>query len=206
MVVVLTGFEPYGRESYNPSGVVAEKFNGLNIMGEEVVGRVLPVSYKRVPEILENLISSFKPKVILSLGLAPRSPCIRVERVAINIMDSSPDNDGYSPVDEFIVKDGPAAYFSTIPIKAIVKRLLDSGIPAIISNSAGTYLCNYVMYLSLHYMFRFGVSGRAGFIHIPYTIGQVAEKLLGERLEPPASMNFEDIFRAVKLAFEVSLS
>jgi len=207
MVVLVTGFEPYGRENYNPSGEIAKAMDGSTIMGEDVVGVVLPVSYVRVRGLLEGYISRLKPRVLLSLGLAPRSSFIRVERVALNVMDSGPDNDGFSPVDEPIIPGGPAAYFSTLPIKAIVKRLLESGIPAAVSNSAGTYLCNCVMYLGLHFMKAFNINGRAGFMHIPYTLEQAAVKVIGEvRGEPPPSMAFNEVLRAVKLALEVSLS
>lgn len=206
MVIVVTGFEPYGGEVYNPSGDLAVKLNGSSVMGEEVVGVVLPVSYVKVKGLLEKLILNYKPKVLLSLGLAPRSSCIRVERIAINIMDSGPDNDGYKPIDEPIIPGGPAAFFSTLPIKSIVKRMLDLGIPAYVSNSAGTFLCNCVMYLDLYFMDKFNVNGRAGFIHIPYTLKQVSEKLKSDvRGEPSPSMNFEDILRAVNAALEVSL-
>ncbi|MEM1550095.1 MAG: pyroglutamyl-peptidase I [Candidatus Methanomethylicia archaeon] len=206
MVIVLTGFEPYGEESYNPSGDIVKKFNGLNFMGEEIVGVVLPVSFAKVKGLLENLVLNYKPRILLSLGLAPRASCVRVERIAINIMDSGPDNDGYKPVDEPIIAGGPTAFFSTLPIKAIVKRMLDLGIPAYISNSAGTFLCNCVMYLGLYFMDKFNVNGKAGFIHIPYTIEQASSKLkTGVRGEPPPSMNFNDILNAIKVALEVSL-
>ncbi|MCX8168796.1 MAG: pyroglutamyl-peptidase I [Candidatus Methanomethylicia archaeon] len=207
MVVVLTGFEPYGSEIYNPSGELAKKLNGRIIMGEEIIGRVLPVSYSKVKDLLKDLILNFKPKVLLSLGLAPRTSCIRIERIAINIMDSGPDNDGYNPIDEPIVPGGPAAYFSTLPIKTIVKRLIEFGIPAYVSNSAGTFLCNCVMYLGLHLIKEFNVNCKAGFIHIPYTLEQVSEKLKSERrIEPSPSMNFNDILNAIEIAIEISLS
>jgi len=202
MNILITGFEPYGGEDYNPSGEIAEKMNGEILNGHKILGVKLPVSFKRVGEILESNISDSNPSVILNLGLAPRTAHIRVERVAINIMDGGPDNDGYRAIDEPIVPNGPAAYFSTLPIRRIVEALRSTGIPSAISNSAGTFLCNYVMYRTLHFIHINGWNVKAGFIHLPYTSRQVAGKTVRF---PPPSLPFTMLVEAVKIIVKTSL-
>lgn len=201
MRVLITGFETYGKETYNPSGELALKMNETKIGEARVFGEKMPVSYKRVKSLLTEKIREIKPKIIINLGLAPGASYVRVERVAINIMDAGPDNDGYRPVDKPIEPRGPPAYFATIPIKAIIQRVKENGIPASISNSAGTFLCNYIMYQTLHYISTRKLRALAGFIHIPYTPKQAAEK---ERYPPP-SLPLDLIEKAVKIAIEVSV-
>ena len=206
MFVLLTGFEPYGDENFNPSGEIAKRFDGKVINGVKIVGTVVPVSFKRVKPILEEKILEVNPSLVISLGLAPRTHYIRIERVAINVMDSGPDNDGYAPRDEPIVAGGPTAYFSTLPIRGILKRLISSGIPAAISNSAGTYLCNCVMYLVQHIIRVNEVKAKAGFIHIPYTAKQSAEKLQSTlRGVPPPFIPLTLVERSIELAVSESL-
>ncbi|RLE53274.1 MAG: pyroglutamyl-peptidase I [Candidatus Methanomethylicota archaeon] len=207
MKALITGFEPYGEEDYNPTYDLAKKLSGQKVGDVEIVGATLPVSFRRVREILVKHIEDVKPSIIINLGLAPRTTYIRVERVAINIMDSGPDNDGYKPEDEPIDPNGPAAYFATIPIKKIVEALRKEGIPASVSNTAGTFLCNCTMYHTLHYISTKGLNAIAGFIHIPYTPKQAAEKppksFLGM---PPPSMPLDIVEKAVKIAIKVSSS
>lgn len=202
MRILITGFEPYGKEKYNPSREVALKLNGSEINESKIFGVEMPVSYKKVKEKLIGEIEEVKPQIIINLGLAPGTPYIRVERVAINIMDAGPDNDGYRPIDEPIEPNGPPAYFATIPIKEIIKKLRENGIPASISNSAGTFLCNCIMYHTLHYISTRKLRTLAGFIHIPYTAKQAAEK----GRNPPASLPLNLIEEAVKIAVKVSIS
>ncbi len=201
----MTGFEPYKDEKFNPSGEVASRLNGRVINGIEVHGAIIPVSFKRVRDAIAKNIEEVKPKIIINLGLSPKITCIRVERVAINIMDGGPDNDGYTATDEPIVSDGPAAYFATIPVKKIVEALRKEGIPAIVSNSAGTFLCNCTMYHTLHYIATKKLDAIAGFMHIPYTLKQAAEKpprsFLGM---PPPGMPIDIIEKAIEIAIKVS--
>jgi len=165
----------------------------------EIIAEKLPVAFKRVISILPELISKHNPQIFIGLGLSGGRPAIMVERVAINIMDSEkPDNDGYKPEDELIIEDGPVAYFATIPVKRIIRRLRREGIPAFISNSAGTYVCNTVMYLSLHLMTKKDPKGMAGFIHLPYLPEQVLNK-------PQPSMSLDMMIKAIKLAIEESV-
>ncbi|MHA1616416.1 MAG: pyroglutamyl-peptidase I [Candidatus Njordarchaeales archaeon] len=200
MRVLITGFEPFGKYKVNPSWEVAKTLNGLEIAGAEIVAEKLPVAFKKVIHLIPELLRNHDPSIIISLGLASGRPVITVERVAINVMDTEkPDNEGYKPEDEPIFQDGPAAYFATIPIKRIVKRLREEGIPAMISNSAGTYLCNTVMYTFLYYIDKMGMNARAGFIHLPFLPKQVVDK-------PQPSMAFEMMVKGVRIAIEESIN
>jgi len=205
MRALITGFEPYGQEKYNPSGEMAKRLDGQRVGDVEITGAILPVSFKRVRKVLIKHIEDVKPSIIINLGLAPKTTYIRVERVAINVMDAGPDNDGFKPEGEPIDSNGPAAYFATIPIKNIVKSLREEGIPAAISNTAGTFLCNCTMYHTLHYISINKLNAIAGFIHIPYTLRQAAEKppksFFGM---PPPGLPKEVIEKAVKIAIKVS--
>ncbi|MHA1593274.1 MAG: pyroglutamyl-peptidase I [Candidatus Baldrarchaeia archaeon] len=202
MEVFVTGFEPWGEEDYNPSGEVAKRLDGQVIGSARVRGLVLPVSYKRAKEILINAIDAHRPRIILGVGLAPNTTCIRVERVAINVMDGGPDVDDYKPVDEPIDPNGPAAYFATIPIRRIVEKLKENGIPAVISNSAGTFLCNFVMYCALHHVALKNYDTRVGFIHVPYTSQQSARKQKTFMGMLPPSMPLELIEKGIRIAVE----
>jgi pyroglutamyl-peptidase len=158
--ILVTGFEPFGDERENPSAWTAERAAAeLAKAGFDAHWAVLPVSYKRCGEALAQLLERLKPSIAVALGLAGGITHVRLERVAINLMDASrPDNDGAQPVDEPIDPQGPAAYFSTLPLRRILERLRGEGVPAAISNSAGTFLCNYAMYLLLRH-----ARARAGF-------------------------------------------
>lgn len=199
MTLILTGFGPFKSYKVNPAEKVSSKLNGCRVLDEEIVSYALPVSYKVVIKKVKEIIMLHKPSVFIGLGLAGGRPNITLERVAINIMDAtSPDIDGYKPSDERIFLDGPAAYFSTLPIKQIVKELRSNGIPAMVSNSAGTYVCNTLMYTALHIIARNNLDTLAGFIHLPYLPEQVVDK------QQP-SMSLDMMLRAVKIAFEISL-
>ncbi|RLG42640.1 MAG: pyroglutamyl-peptidase I, partial [Thermoproteota archaeon] len=141
-----------------------------------------------------------KPDIIINTGLAASRLVISIERVAVNIIDArTPDNDGLRPIDEPIDPEGPFAYPSTLPTRRILERLKSSGIPARLSYSAGTYLCNFVMYLSLRTVDKMGMRTLAGFIHVPYTPDLAAKKE-----KPAPSMSLDLIRRAVEIALEES--
>ncbi|AFK22546.1 pyroglutamyl-peptidase I [Pyrococcus sp. ST04] len=205
MRVLITGFEPFGGDDKNPTQRIAQELDGNVIDGAEIVGRVLPVSVKRARPILEELLREIKPDIVINLGLAPTYSNIAVERIAVNILDARiPDNDGYQPIDEPIVEGAPLAYMATLPVRAIVKELRQNGIPARLSYSAGTYLCNYVMFLTLHFSKINGFPKKAGFIHVPYTPDQVVNKtFLAGRSTP--SMCYELEVKAVKIAIKTTL-
>lgn len=205
MKVLITGFEPFGGDNKNPTEIIAKTLNGKVINGAQIIGKILPISVKRAGPKLGRILNELKPDVVINLGLAPTYSNIAVERVALNILDARiPDNDGYQPIDEPIEKDASIAYFATLPVRAIVKELRDNGIPAVISYSAGTYLCNYVMFKTLHYSKLHDYPKKAGFIHVPYTPDQVVNKffLLGKNTP---SMCLETEIKAVEIAIKVAL-
>jgi pyroglutamyl-peptidase len=197
--ILVTGFEPFGDERENPSAWAAERAAAeLAKAGFDAHSAVLPVSYKRCGEALAQLLERLKPSIAVALGLAGGITHVRLERVAINLMDASrPDNDGAQPVDEPIDPQGPAAYFSTLPLRRILERLRGEGVPAAISNSAGTFLCNYAMYLLLRHADVRGYPKKAGFIHLPYT-PEIASRKPGL----PASLPLSTQARAVVIAVE----
>ncbi|NJE08432.1 pyroglutamyl-peptidase I [Thermococcus sp. M39] len=198
MKVLVTGFEPFGGEKVNPSWEAVKMLPDV-IGNAEIVKYQLPVSFKKVRELLPEIISKEKPEVIILTGQAGGRVNITVERVAINVMDSTKeDNDGYKPEDEPIFEDAPAAYFSTLPIKRIVKALRENKIPAMVSNTAGTYVCNTAMFTALHYIAIHKLNAKAGFIHVPYIPEQVLEK-------NAPSMPLEMIKRAIEIAIVESL-
>ena len=165
--VLLTGFEPFDNDLVNPSWEAARELDGVQVSeGVQIVARCLPCAFATAGEYLAQLISELKPAMVIATGLAPGRSEISIERVAININDARiPDNLGQQPIDTAVVVDGPAAYFSTLPIKAMVKALRDAGFAAAVSQTAGTFVCNQVFYLLQHRLAGAGV--RSGFIHMP---------------------------------------
>jgi pyroglutamyl-peptidase len=177
--VLLTGFEPFGGETLNPSQEIARHWHGRVIGGHRVVGALLPCVFGAAITELKKQIRATKPVLVICVGQAGGRAEITPERVAINVDDARiPDNAGRQPVDRAIVRGGPAAYWSTLPIKAIVAALRQHGIPASVSQTAGTFVCNHVFYGLMHALrTKHGVralrhgSGRAargGFIHVPF--------------------------------------
>lgn len=149
--VLITGFEPFGGESVNPSWEVVSGLDNAIIAGCRVVARQLPCVFGDSLTVLNSAIETLSPSLVLAVGQAGGRTDITVERVAINVDDARiADNRGQQPVDEPIVADGPAAWFSTLPIKAMVTAMRSAGIPASVSQTAGTFVCNHVMYGLLH--------------------------------------------------------
>jgi pyroglutamyl-peptidase len=172
--VLLTGFEPFGDDPDNPSWEAARALHGRRIAGRRVVARRLPVEFGTSLRILRGAIRETRPALVLCLGLAGGRAQLSLERVAINLDDAGiPDNAGRQPVEAPVAAGGPAAYFSTLPIKAILLALRGAGIPAEVSQSAGTYVCNHVFYGLMHAL-RGRRAVRAGFVHIPYGPEQAA--------------------------------
>ncbi len=165
--VLLTGFEPFGGAARNPSGEIALAWNGREVAGARIVGAVLPCVFGSARRELDLLLRRHRPAVVLCLGVAAGRAAITPERVAINVDDARiPDNAGRRPIDLPIVRGGPVAYWSTLPIKAIVAELRSRGVPAEVSQTAGTFLCNHVFYALMHAVRRRrGV--KAGFVHVP---------------------------------------
>jgi pyroglutamyl-peptidase len=165
--LLVTGFEPFLAFTVNPTMKIVEELNGQQIGGFQIVGKTMTVDFESSGNQLISLIKEIKPDAVISLGLAGGRTKITPERIAINIKDGAADNEGHAPRDEVIQSDGPAAYLSTLPIRSMVEKLNELGYPASISNTAGTYLCNNVMYEGLHYINKNNLDIPSGFIHIP---------------------------------------
>jgi pyroglutamyl-peptidase len=163
--VLISGFEPFGSHAENSSQVIAEIFKEVDLLGFEIRIIILPVTFKSAFELLKTEIEKFGPDYVLCLGLAGERTSITVERVAINLIHSKiPDNDGIIYLDQVILQNGPAAYFSTLPHEKI--RELKTAFPVEESYTAGTYVCNYLMYNVLNFFKDSDV--KAGFIHLPH--------------------------------------
>ena len=165
--LLLTGFEPFGGDSVNPSWLVAQALQGELIAGACVQALCLPCVFGQALTVLQAAVQQHRPQVVLALGLAAVRGDISVERVAVNVDDARiADNAGAQPIDEPVFAGGPAAYFSTLPIKAIVGALQQAGLPATVSQTAGTFVCNHVFYGLMHQL-RGYRTVRAGFMHLP---------------------------------------
>ena len=176
MRVLITGFDKFGGESINPSNLCVNSLPDV-IDNIEIKKITLPTVFKDSSHVLEENIDSFSPNIIICVGQAGGRSKITPERIAINIDDARiPDNIGNSPIDKTIRKDGENAYFSTLPIKAIVDGLNKNNIPSAISNTAGTFVCNHIMYESLYLASTKYPHIKAGFIHIPFIEEQVLDK------------------------------
>jgi pyroglutamyl-peptidase len=175
-VVLVTGFDPFGGESTNPSWEICNRLPH-EIGGMRVETCRVPCEFRRAIEVVAEAIERHQPSIVLSLGQAGGRGRIGVERVAINLDDARiADNAGAQPIDEQIAANGPPAYFATVPVKAMARAIRAAGIPAEVSNSAGTYVCNHVMYGVLHFLAASSRKARAGFIHVPYAESQVLDK------------------------------
>jgi len=192
MKVLLTAFDPFGGEKVNPALEAVKLVNVTSVSMEKL--EVPTVFHKAIDRVAER-IKEVEPDVVLAIGQAGGRFDITVERVAINIDDARiPDNEGNQPIDVPIVAGAPPAYFSTLPIKAMVEAIRKAGIPATVSNTAGTFVCNHLMYGILHTLAALDRPVRGGFIHVPFVPGQVIAKPF------VPSMALADITRAIEVA------
>lgn len=200
--ILLTGFEPFDKDPINPSWEVARALDGAEIAGGSVHAVQLPCVFGDAMAVLDEALTRLQPTLVISLGLASGRSDITPERVAINIDDARiPDNAGKQPVDEAVVDKAPAAYFSTLPIKAMVRNLREAGIPAAVSNTAGTFVCNHVFYALMHRLAHRAAPGvRGGFIHIP-ALPQQAAKMPGM-----ASMALETQVKGMREAIRTAMT
>lgn len=176
MRILVTGFDPFGGERLNPSWEAVRRLPG-EIAGAEVLTLQIPTVFGRSADHVRAAILEHDPDVVVSVGQAGGRFGVTPERVALNVDDGRiPDNDGNQPIDTPIQQDGPAAYFSSLPVKAMVTAMRNAGVPALVSNSAGTYVCNHVMYQVLHLIEREFPGKRSGFVHVPYAPRQVIDK------------------------------
>ena len=192
MKIIVTGFDPFGGEKINPS---IECVKALpDIEGVELIRLELPTVFKESAKRLNEVINDVKPDAVLSVGQAGGRAGITMERIAINVDDARiPDNISQQPIDEAIQLDGEAAYFTTLPIKRIVKAIREAGISAEVSNSAGTFVCNHIMYQSLFAATKADKPFKAGFMHIPFIPEQTTDK---------PSLPLEESTKALQIAIE----
>ena len=198
-VILVTGFEPFGGLGANPSEEVAKALDGRAAGDAVVRSAILPVDHAAMAPRVARLVDELDPRAIVHLGLAGGRARIALERVAVNVMDfDTPDNTGYRARNEPCVPGGPPAYFATLPLSAIVEALVADGVPAYVSNTAGTYLCNQTMYGTLHCLAERAHPARAGFVHLPLLPAMVA----ASGLEQP-SMDAALMVRAVEIVVGV---
>ena len=194
MKILVTGFDPFGGEKVNPA-LEAVKSLPSEIHGAEIHWVEIPTVFYKAADVLETAIIRYQPDAVLCIGQAGGRASLTPERVAINQDDARiPDNQGNQPIDTPIRLDGQAAYFSTLPIKAMVQAIKEEGLPATVSNTAGTFVCNHLMYQALYLADKKFSHMRAGFMHIPYMTEQVINK------PNTASMNLTDIVRGIEAA------
>lgn len=171
-VILITGFEPFGGERVNPSIEAARRLDGEVLDGAVVRAVELPCVFGEAIFVLREALARHRPALVLALGQAASRTDFSVERVAINVDDARiPDNRGLQPVDEPVVAGAPAAYFSTLPVKAMVAALRTAGLPASVSQTAGTFVCNHVFYGLMHHL---PAGARGGFMHLPLLPEQAA--------------------------------
>jgi len=203
--VLITGFEPFEQDPVNASWEAARRLDSLRLDGPDgpvqVVARQLPCVFGTANQALYAAIESCDPLLVICAGYAGVREEISVERVAINLDDARiADNASQQPIDTPVIAGAPAAYFSTLPIKAIVHRLRDAGIAAGVSQSAGTFVCNHVFYGLQHYLATRLPNVRGGFIHVPYWDQQQA------RRTGQLAMPLEQMIEGLRLAIWTSLT
>jgi len=199
--VVLTGFEPFGGERVNPSRELVRALDGETVNGHRVVGAILPVAFGSTMPMLEALLETHRPALALATGQAGGRSELAIERVAANLIDARmADADGRQPIDLPVVAEAPAAYFSTLPVKAMLARLRALGIPAALSQSAGLYVCNQTFFALAHLVATRYRGVRAGFIHVPWLPEQAA------RHHGEPSMALETMVAGVRAALECAIA
>lgn len=199
MKILVTGFEPFHGETINPALEVLHCLKD-EIAHAQIIKLEIPTVVYTCLNIIEKVIDEQEPDMILSLGQAGGRSCITVERIGININDFGiVDNAGNQPIDEAIFADGAAAYFVNLPIKAMVKRIREAGVPASISDTAGTFVCNHVTYGVRYIIEKKGKHQKSGFLHIPYLPSQVVDKA------GMPSMALADMVSAVHAAIEAMI-
>lgn len=200
MKVLVTGFDPFGGEPINPAWEAVKAMKDT-IAGAEIIKMQIPTVVGKSIEKIHQKMKELQPDLVISVGQAGGRFGVTPERVAINVTDARiPDNEGNQPIDEPIFSDGPAAYFSNLPVKAMVQAIKDAGYPSVLSNSAGTYICNHVMYGILYYIEKEFPNVRGGFIHVPYAPSQVVNK------PSTPSMALADITASLEAAVAAAVS
>ncbi|CUX29409.1 pyroglutamyl-peptidase I [Clostridium sp. C105KSO13] len=200
MKILITGFDPFGGASVNPA-YEAVKLLPDKIKGVEIIKLEIPTVFEKEGKVLEAGIEEHKPDIVICVGQAGGRSGMSVEKIAINLMEARiPDNDGQQPFDEPIHRDGETGYFASIPVKAMVQKMREHGIPAKVSYTAGTFVCNDVMYRLLYLIDKKYPNIRGGFIHVPYLPEQVTDLPDGT-----PSMSAEMIAQALEYGVEAAL-
>ena len=198
MKALVLGFEPFGGDSVNPALEALARLP-VQLGSLEIATRVLPAVFGQALEALAVAIEATNPDIVLCIGLAGGRAALSLERVAINVDDARiPDNAERQPIDVPVVAGGPAAYFATVPIKAAVAALREAGLPAIVSNTAGTFVCNHVFYGLLHLAATKRPALRGGFLHVPYLPSQAA------LADGAPSMALGDIVHGIEIVLRVA--
>ena len=200
MKALVTGFEPFGADAINPSREAVLRLPSR--LGDLTIEtRIVPTVFGRAIAALEDAIAATRPDIVLCVGLAGGRAELSLERVAINVDDARiPDNDGQQPIDRPIVATGPAAYFTGLPVKAAVAALREAGLPAIVSNTAGTFVCNHIFYGLMHLVASRRLPVRGGFLHVPY----LPEQAAGPGGNQVPSMALDDIVRGIEIILRVA--
>ncbi|MEC6748743.1 pyroglutamyl-peptidase I [Marinilactibacillus sp. XAAS-LB27] len=196
MKILVTGFDPFGGESLNPAWEAVKKIPDT-INGAEIKKVMIPTVFGKSAEVTDEAIAEFKPDYVLNIGQAGGRFELTPERVAINVDDARiPDNEENQPIDVAIKEDGESAYFTQLPVKAMVTEMKKAGVPASVSNSAGTFVCNHIMYQVQYMIDKKYPEIKAGFMHVPFIPSQVLDK------PGKPAMNLEDIASGITKAIE----
>ena len=196
--ILITGFEPFGGSTINPALEAVKRLDGLELTNGKVYTAIIPVVLQKSIDAVQDAIEQIKPDVVLLIGQASGRTTITPERVAINMDDFRiPDNEGNQVIDEHVIAGGPDAFFATLPIKAMVAAMKEAGVPASISNTAGTFVCNHLFYGIMHALKETSI--KAGFIHIPLIPEQNTD---GSQ----PTMALDTIVKGLKICAEAALA
>lgn len=196
MKILLTAFDPFGGDKINPA-LEAVKIVPDTIAGAQIVKLEVPTVFGKSIQTVADAMENEKPDVVFCIGQAGGRFDLTPERVAINIEDGRiADNEGYQPVDKKIFEDGEPAYFATLPVKAMVQSIKSAGVPSSVSNTAGTYVCNHLMYGVMYTIDKKGYDMRGGFMHVPF----IPEQVLDRPNTP--YMSLQDIAKGIAAAME----
>lgn len=196
MKILVTGFDPFGGEQINPALEAVKKLPE-SVNGAEIIKLEIPTVFVKSYEVVKEAIEKHRPDVVVNIGQAGGRFTISPERVAINMDDARiPDNEGNQPIDMKIQEDGESAYFTQLPIKAMVEAMKKAGIPGSVSNTAGTFVCNHIMYQVQYLIHKEYPTLKGGFIHVPF----IPEQVIGKGDKP--YMSLEDIARGLTVALE----
>lgn len=192
--VLVTGFDPFGNDKINPALEAVKQLDGIMIDDVEIVIQEVPTVFRDSIKVVIKAIETQQPDVVICVGQAGGRTQVTPERIAINVDDARiPDNRKNQPIDEPIYEDGPVAYWTTLPVKRIVREMKNAGVPASVSNSAGTFVCNHLFYGLMHYLHKSAPHIRGGFIHIPFIPEQTVDN-------GAPSLGLDDIVRGLKAA------